>query len=217
MSVRPLALLCAALLTLPAAAFADTTPTDTAPAAPATAPAEDEAARIDRLKAEGAALRAEAEATYQATEPGCYERFLVNRCIDDAKHQRLETIKRARALEAEARRLELAARQRAAAAETRTTTDAPLNPASPSPAGDAQIVPPPEAERLRADREAASERAEAAARAERAAQDAERARARRAAEAEAAARAEQAARDRARYEERIREFEEKKARDASGR
>lgn len=213
MSVRPLALLCAALLTLPAAAFADTTPTDTA----TSAPAEDEAARIERLKAEGAALRAEAKATYAATEPGCYERFLVNRCIDEAKHQRLETIKRARAVEAEARRLELAARQRAAAEASRTTTDAPQTAAQPSPSGDAEIVPPPEAERLHAEREAAAQRAEAAARAERAAKDAERARARRAAEAEAAARAEQAARDRARYEERIREFEEKKARDASGR
>ena len=90
-------------------------------ALPAHAQAQDEAARAaeraraDALAAEGKALRAEAEATYAATVPACYERFLVNRCIDQAKKQRLETIQRARAIEAESRRVTLAERQRAAA------------------------------------------------------------------------------------------------------
>ena len=40
--------------------------------------------RITELQAQAKALRDEAEATYQATEPACYERFLVNRCIAEA-------------------------------------------------------------------------------------------------------------------------------------
>ena len=55
-----------------------------------------ERARAEALEADGKALRAEAEATYEATVPGCYDRFFVNRCIDQAKKKRLETVKRAR-------------------------------------------------------------------------------------------------------------------------
>ena len=74
-----------------------------------------ERARAEALEADGKALRAEAEATYEATVPGCYDRFFVNRCIDQAKKKRLETVKRARELEAESRRITLAERQRVAA------------------------------------------------------------------------------------------------------
>jgi len=85
-----------------------------------------EDARKAELEAQAKTLRSEADATYNATEPGCYEKFLVNRCIDQAKQQRLETIQRARALEAEARQIELAQRQRAAAeaqaSEAQTST-----------------------------------------------------------------------------------------------
>ena len=37
----------------------------------------------------------------EATVPGCYDTFFVNRCIDEAKKKRLETVKRARELEAQ--------------------------------------------------------------------------------------------------------------------
>lgn len=177
----------------------------------------DVTSRIERLKTEAQQLRDQAEQTYQVTEPGCYDRFRVNACLDDAKKARLETIRQARALESEARKLELAERQRVATEVMKQNPGAPQQPALPSPAGDARIQPSPEAERLRTERAQRAEQAEIDARAARAAQDVERARARGKADAEAAARVEQAARDRARYEERIREYEEKKARDAAGR
>ena len=87
----------------------------------------------DRLRASSVkgVLRAEAEATYEATVPGCYDRFFVNRCIDQAKKKRLETVQRARALEAESRRITLAERQRVAA-EAGARADRPLTPAAPN-------------------------------------------------------------------------------------
>lgn len=181
-----------------------------------------ERARAEALEAEGKALRAEAEATYQATVPGCYDRFFVNRCIDQAKKKRLETVQRARALEAESRRITLAERQRVAA-EAGARAERPLTPATPSalpatptaqpaaPSADGRIAPSPAAERIRAEREAATRAAEAQAARDRAAADADRAAERRQAEEAAAARARQAAEDRARYDERIRKYEEEQA------
>lgn len=181
-----------------------------------------ERARAEALEAEGKVLRAEAEATYEATVPGCYEKFLVNRCIDQAKKQRLQTIQRARELEAQSRRITLAERQRAAA-EAGARAERPLTPATPSalpatpstqpgaPSADTRIAPSPEAERIRAEREANTRAAEAQAARTRAATDAERAAERRQAEEAAAARARQAAEDRARYDERIRKYEAEQA------
>ena len=181
-----------------------------------------ERARAEALEAGGKALRAEAEATYEATVPGCYDRFFVNRCIDQAKKKRLETVKRARELEAESRRLTLAERQRVAA-EAGAKAERPLTPATPTalpatspaavsaPSPDTRIAPSPEAERIRAEREAATRAAETEAARSRAANDAQRAADRRQAEADAASRAQQAAEDRARYDERIRKYEEEQA------
>ena len=181
-----------------------------------------ERARAEALEAGGKALRAEAEATYEATVPGCYDRFFVNRCIDQAKKKRLETVKRARELEAESRRITLAERQRVAA-EAGAKAERPLTPATPTalpatspaavsaPSPDTRIAPSPEAERIRAEREAATRAAETQAARSRAANDAQRAADRRQAEADAASRAQQAAEDRARYDERIRKYEEEQA------
>jgi hypothetical protein len=179
--------------------------------------------RIDTLEAEGKALRAEAEATYAATLPGCSEKFLVNRCIDQAKKKRLETIQRARAIEAEARRITLTERQRAAAAAGKGSTSRPPMPAEPTPlpaapaarsptrSPTADAAPAPAAEHIRAQREASIREAEAQASRKRAAADAERATERRQAEEAAARRAQQAAEDRARYEERLRNYQEEQA------
>lgn len=181
-----------------------------------------ERARAEALEAEGKALRVEAEATYEATVPGCYDRFFVNRCIDQAKKKRLETVQRARALEAESRRITLAERQRVAA-EAGARADRPLTPAAPNalpatpatqpaaPSADTRIAPSPEAERIRAEREANTRAAETEAASKRATADAERAAERRQAEEAAAARARQAAEDRARYDERIRKYEAEQA------
>ena len=94
--IRSLSLVVARRSILPGlctALLASTTLPAHAQAADETAHAA-ERARAAALEAEGKALRAEAEATYEATVPGCYEKFLVNRCIDQAKKQRLETIRR---------------------------------------------------------------------------------------------------------------------------
>ncbi|THF60768.1 hypothetical protein E6C76_21550 [Pseudothauera nasutitermitis] len=171
--------------------------------APATAE-ETDAARAERLKAEGKAIREAADARFAAEEPACYQRFQVNRCISDARNARLEEIRRAREVEAEARRLDLIERQRRAAELGVTDNTAPREAASPSTLDSQLPAPDPAAEALRREREAALSASERAAAAERAAKDAERAERRARAEADAAERAEKAERDRQRYEERIR-------------
>jgi hypothetical protein len=214
----------AALLLILSAAFAHgaaPAPGD-ASAGVAAADGAEPQARIEALRAEGRRLRKEAETTYVASERLCYERFLVNQCIAEAKAQRLATIRRARDVEAEARALDLAERRRlaaergvpaAAGAAPAPAVAAPPAAASPLPAPspDARVEPDAAAERIRAEREAERRAAEPAAGAAREAQDAERAAARAKAEAEAAARAEEAARDRAKYDERLRRYEEEQA------
>ncbi|MDR2688171.1 MAG: hypothetical protein LBB76_00225 [Azoarcus sp.] len=165
---------------------------------------EDTARRIGALRDEAETLRAEAETVYQRTEAGCYQRFMVNHCINKAKAERLATIRRARELEAEARRLDLAERQRVAARIVNKAAEngaAPLVPTPPSP--DIVITPRQSAPARTGSRTSAGSRAAAEARAK--------------AREEAARRAETARRDRERYEARIREYEEKRARDAAGR
>ncbi|WP_232299287.1 hypothetical protein [Azoarcus sp. CIB] len=184
-------------------------------AADAAADANPELERAATLRDEAKALRQQADDTLAAELPKCYERFLVNRCIAQAKDARLEAVGKARALEAEASRTELAQKQRAAAESGRTRTDAPTEPAAPTPEGAFTIQPDPMAESTRRQREADAVRAKEAQQTERKQKDAEKAKARTQAEAEAAGRAEAAARDRARYEERIREREAEKARDAA--
>ena len=154
-----------------------------------------------------------------------------NRCIDQARQQRLETIQRARALESEAHQLKLEQRQRAAAeaqaaqrdstaggdagAATDTSADEvhtpPAATVTPLPLPDGRITPDAAAERIRAERARSAAEAEAGAQAARAARDAEKADKRARTEAEAAARAAAADQDRARYEERLRKYEEEQA------
>lgn len=184
-------------------------------AADAAADANPELERAAQLRDEAKALRQQADDALAAELPKCYERFLVNRCIARAKDARLATVGKARALEAEASRTELAQKQRAAAESGRTRTDAPTEPAAPTPEGAFTIQPDPMAESTRRQREADAVRAKEAEQTERKQKDAEKAKARAQAEAEAAGRADAAARDRARYEERIRKREAEKAKDAA--
>lgn len=72
----------------------------------------DEPAHIAALREQARQLRDTAEARFRAAEPACYERFLVNRCLDQAREARLADIARARALEIEASQLTLARKQR---------------------------------------------------------------------------------------------------------
>lgn len=167
--------------------------------------AEDVATQAKTLREQAKALRAQADDRLATALPACYERFLVNRCIANAKEAHLEQVREARQLEIEAGRLELAERRKAAEAAGRTRTDAPTEAGAPVPLESMAAPPDAADEATRRQREADAARAAEAARTERAQRDAEKARARAQAEAEAAERAAAAARDRARYEERIRE------------
>ncbi|WP_241762823.1 hypothetical protein [Aromatoleum aromaticum] len=194
-------------------------------AAAAAGAAEADLEHAERLRDEARALRAEADDALRRAEPACYERFLVNHCIAQAKEQRLDKIRKARAIEAEANRLELAEKQRQAALRGAVPPPAPpsdaqapqlVAPPPAAPSADPQITPDPAAEATRRERDAQAARDAATARDRQREQDAEKARERSKAEAEAAKRAEDAARDRARYDERIRKREQEKEKEKAG-
>ncbi|MCL1860161.1 MAG: hypothetical protein FWG52_01320 [Proteobacteria bacterium] len=158
------------------------------------------AERIRQLQNEAEGLRKQAETHYQAAEAACYKRFFVNSCIDDAKAEHLVTIRRARELEAEAYQIDLAERRSKAAETAKKANGArPTEAASPSADQDA-AKPRPEMAKL--PRRAIKPNTASNSASER---------------AKAARRAEAARRDRERYDARIRELEEKKARDEDGR
>jgi hypothetical protein len=163
------------------------------------------AERIRQLHDEAGKLRTQAETDYQAAETACYKRFFVNSCINDAKTERLTVIRRARELETEAYQIDLAERQRKAdemakKAEEHGSDQSPMGISSPS--ADVDVARP------------RSGMAEAARRVVRQSNISEHEASER---IKAARRAEAARRDRERYDARIRELEEKKARDADGR
>jgi hypothetical protein len=162
------------------------------------------AKRIQQLRDEAETLRTQAETTYRATEAVCYKRFFVNSCINDAKAERLTAIRRAREIENEAYQMDLAERRRVAAetvkkAEGRGDGLRPTDASSPSEDADGIARRP--------------ETAKSPRRVIRSNPGSNPVNAR----AKAARRAETARRDRERYDARIREIEEKKARDADGR
>ena len=53
-----------------------------------------ELARAEKLKSEAAGLRSAADARFNADEIACYERFLVNRCIDEARARRVADVRK---------------------------------------------------------------------------------------------------------------------------
>lgn len=167
--------------------------------------AEDAAAQAGALRERAKTLREQADTQLANALPDCYERFLVNRCIANAKEAHLDQVRAARQLEIEAGRLELAERRKAAEAAGRTRTDAPTESGAPMQLESTAPAPNATDAATRRQSEGDAARAAEAARAERAQRDAEKASARAQAEAEAAERAAAAARDRARYDERIRE------------
>ena len=174
------------------------------------AAADGDSEQAARLRDDARALRTQAEDRLRAAEPECYKRFLVNRCLADAKEARLETIRKARELEAEASRIELAERWREAAERGADRAGRPEQPAAPSAIDRTEVVPDDAAEATRRAREAQAARDTAAAQARQQAEDADKARERAAAKAEADRRAADARRDRERYDERIRRREQDK-------
>mgnify|MGYP000334859320 CR=1 FL=1 len=67
---------------------------------------------IRELADEAAAIREAATLRFSDEEIACYARFLVNRCIDQARGRRVEAIRQARALDTEADAIELAEKNR---------------------------------------------------------------------------------------------------------
>ncbi|MDR1424948.1 MAG: hypothetical protein LBI92_10165 [Azoarcus sp.] len=212
MSAKPLSrlLACAFLAAaLPAAAETEPAPPPSASegnaaVAPTAPDAGDPTERMEALRDEASRLRDGADDTYQKAEETCYHKILVNSCIDNAKSARLELVRRARALEAEAYQLDLAERNRAAAEAAQRAEQHPpaVSAAEPTP----DVAPPAsrsgkavERTLTRGGKIVAKSRNQTKAR------------------AEAARRAKTTRRDRERYDARIRELEEKKARDAEGR
>lgn len=81
----------------------------------ADAPEADPAAEMARaatMRDEASALRGAAEARFSDEEIACYSRFLVNRCLDQARERRVVEIRKARQLDLEAGRIELADKNR---------------------------------------------------------------------------------------------------------
>lgn len=182
------------------------------------APAPD-LARATALHAEAAAIREAATLRFSDEEIACYARFLVNRCIDQARTRRVEAIRQARALDTEADAIELAAKNRRftermeeqAANAPQKAVERAEQEARNRADSEARLrqLSEKDAERLKNEQDAKTRgmlEAEARHR-----HEAEQAR-RRADEAAAAAqRAEQARSDREDYDERARKAAEKKA------
>jgi hypothetical protein len=74
-----------------------------APAAPRV-PQSQSVAEADRKLAQAASERAQAGAQFAESEQACYTKFLVNRCIDEAREKRRATLAQVRAVEVEAER-----------------------------------------------------------------------------------------------------------------
>ncbi|HQX07318.1 MAG TPA: hypothetical protein PKZ19_11035 [Zoogloea sp.] len=178
-----------------------------------------ELARAGKLKSEAASLRSAADARFNAEEIACYERFLVNRCIDESRARRVADVRKARELDNEAGRIELAEKNRRfnerQAEEARDAPKKAVERAEQEARNRADSesrlrqFSEKDAARVKREQDGKSQAMQAAA--DRNRKDAADAR-RRAAEARAAeGRAEQAKSDRTDYDERARKAAEKKA------
>ncbi len=165
--------------------------------------------RARMLREQAAALRSEAETRFRVAEPACYERFLVNRCLDNARRERLDAIRQAREMEIESRRIELADKRRQAE-EAGLVSGIGAPPPEPAPSTVPSAMTDDEAQALRERRAAEARRAEAQAREERQLRDARRAEERARSAEEAQRRADRAAAD---AERRERRFEERSRED----
>jgi colicin import membrane protein len=175
--------------------------------------------RAEKMREEGKALSDAAEARFSEEEIACYQRFLVNRCIDQARQRRVEVVRKARALKVEADRMDLAEKNRRFAERQAEQADVAPKKAIERSEQEARNRADSEARlrelsekdatRIQHEQEGKSRGLkEAEARNRREAAEASR----RADEAVAAAhRAEQAASSREAYAERARKAEEKKA------
>lgn len=191
----------------------------TLPAIAAEAEPAPDLAHAAHLREDATRIRDAAEARFAEDEPACYKRFLVNRCLDQAKDRRVLEIRRARQMDLEAGRIELADKNRRyAERKAEQSADAPQKAVERAQTearnraeNEARLrnLSEKDGERIRQEQEAKTRGVlEAEARHRKEAADAQR----RAEEAQAAAdRAEKARTDKAAYEERAVKNAEKKA------
>ncbi|QID19272.1 hypothetical protein G3580_17595 [Nitrogeniibacter mangrovi] len=93
------------------------------------------------LRAQAKAIRDAAEATYRQTSYHCYDKFLVNACLEDAKLVHINQVKEARRLEARANRIDRGKRIKAMEARLRKVENRPeaatvtpvASPTTPAP------------------------------------------------------------------------------------
>lgn len=181
--------------------------------------------RSEKLRTEAAGLRDAAEARFLEEHIACYQRFLVNRCIDQARERRVLEIRKARALDLEASRIDLADKnvrfderqaEEAEAAPRKAVERAELEARNRAETEERlRNLSEKDAQRIKNEQDAKSRALlDAEERNRHEAAEAQR----RAAEAEAAAkRAEQARSDRQDYDERARKAAEKKASKEAGK
>ena len=98
----------ACLVTVAACASVPSPSPSAAPALAADASVTPDPARAQALRMQADTLERNAEQRFLHEEAGCYDRFLVNRCLDQARERRLADVREARALNIEARRIERA-------------------------------------------------------------------------------------------------------------
>ncbi|KAA3653919.1 MAG: hypothetical protein DWQ11_06580 [Proteobacteria bacterium] len=83
-----------------------------------------------QLRDRAKTLRKAAEADFASREAGCYDRFRVNACLDDAREDRTAQMQAARKLEARANRIDRGARIKAMEARLRDAEERRANPVS---------------------------------------------------------------------------------------
>lgn len=171
--------------------------------------AESDIDRSSRLRAEAKELRDQADTAFAETEAACYQRILVNRCIEQAREARLKQVRESRALEAQARAIDLAEKRRAVEEREQDAARSASQPPSPMPVQATERIE--STDEVQKDRTKAGAAAASDAKSRPSRKDAGKASTRAKAEAEAAKRAEQAERDRARYDERLRKREAEQA------
>lgn len=92
-------------------------------------PADERTRKLDRvreLRDQASTIRADAKRAYEAAQPGCWKKFLVNACMEDARQTQRAEDRKARALDKEARDLEREVkRQDAAEREARRIEELP--------------------------------------------------------------------------------------------
>lgn len=200
------------LLCLPALAFAQTPPSTDELRRPWEAQQEKAAA----MRRQASALRDAAAHQREQDDYACNSAFLYNHCLEKSRDRALEQIGKAREIEAEAHVIDTEAKRNLLAIR-----DAEL-PRPPSPAAASTPVPAieprqpqPTAKPLPPPQPVAAPKPTGTLPAERATQETRRVERQRERQREAAERAAKAREDAARYDEKLREINEKKAKRAA--